>query len=367
MKCCKRIIYTLGVLAITTSPVAQAKTWMDAFDEIKILYGNETEQGGAINAGFGETLKNIRVVLEDESYQEFFRNALTKEIVTSYKDKTNDPDIFNLPWSGTSDQSIMTSFNVQIPNDFINNAVLSRDKTKKCASFIIRISFNGDRVGYDVVGEYRKERRVDVCTNVDPTPTPSPTTSPTTPFTPSPSATPTNIPSPDPSPTPSDGPISTLGTNNNNQFNSSGSGAIAACSQTILGKGIKTVVMAIPIVGMAPIVFSMASMTSAIFTFDRRRPEHWVKIVDAATGKAIGGAIVNVLTPDGKVRATWKSEDRTGNTGDLLPPGQYEFMVQKTGYTFPSSEEPLFPLQQGEFVYRSGLVNFGKSNINPNA
>jgi len=351
------------IITILIAQRASATTWMDAFDEIVILEAHETEQIGDISAKFGQRLQ-MRIVLEDENYQNFFRNALKTEITTTSINKDYDPTIKQ--YANALDQSHLQEFDVNIPVEFDKEGKQSENKF--CASFIIRTTFLGSRVGYNVTGEYTKERKVVVCREVDATPSPSPTLiispSPTTSTTPSPIVEPLIEPTPEPTQDPS-GP-STISLNTDDSFNSTGSGAIAACNKTILGKGIKTAVVAVPVVGMVPIVFSLISTISAIFTTDRRRPEHWVKVVDAVTGKPVGGAIINILSPDGKVRATWKSDAKTGNAGDLLQPGQYEFVVQKPGYIFPSVEEPLFPLQSGEFVYRSGLVNFSRSNMNTN-
>jgi hypothetical protein len=356
------LIATL-VTATLVASQANAKTWMDAFDEILILEEQETEQIGDINASFGQNLQ-IRIILEDENYQSLFRNSLKTEIISSTIDKTNDPTIKQ--YTNVLDQSHLQKFEVNIPVEFDKEGKLIGKRL--CNSFIIRTTFLGSRVGYDVTGEYVKERKVMVCKEVKQTPTPTPIILPS----------PTIIPSPVPSQTPSPTPTieasakpsatpnipTTISLNTNDNYNTTGSGAIAACSKTILGKGIKTVVMAIPVAGMIPIAFSLISMTSAVFTSDRRRPEHWVKVVDAVTGKPVGGAIINIVSPDGKVRATWKSDAKTGNAGDLLQPGQYEFIIQRSGYIFPSVEEPMFPMQSGEFVYRSGLVNFNHSNMN---
>lgn len=358
-----RIGVIVGLVTILVAPQALAKTWMDAFDEIMILDTGETGQAGDINAKFGDSLL-IRIVLNDETYQNFFRYSLNTEIVTTTKDKTYDPIKTRHP--DPKDQAILEQYTVKIPLEFDKEG--KKVGTKFCSSFIIRTIFHGDRVGYNVTGEYVKERRVLVCREIDPTPTPSPTPI-ASPFpTPTLEPTPISTPTPEPTPEPSDEPNfpTTISLNTDDSFNSRGSGAVAACSKTILGKGITTVVMAVPVVGMMPIVFSLISMASAVFTMDRRRPEHWVKVVDAVTGKPVGGAIINILSPDGKIRATWKSDEKTGNTGDLLQPDQYEFVVQKPGFVFPSTEEPMFPLQTGEFVYRSGLVDFNRSNMNIN-
>ncbi|MDO8511714.1 MAG: carboxypeptidase-like regulatory domain-containing protein [bacterium] len=343
--------------AILIAPQARATTWMDAFSAIKILEKSETEPIGNINSNYGQIL-NMRIELNESIYHEFFKSGLRTQIITTSKDKTIDPTI--IQHINPIDQTHLQEFDVKIPLDFEKEG--RAGGTNICSSFIIRTTFEANSVGYDVTGKYEKERKVVVCRDIlaTPTPSPSPVVEPLSTLTPSATA--------EPSPEPSGSPTTSTTTsfNTDDDFNSSGSGAIAACSKTILGKGIKAIVMAIPVVGMIPIAFSLFSISSAIFVTDRRRPEHWVKVIDAVTGKPVGGAIINIFSPDGKVRATWISDSKTGNAGDLLQQGEYKFVVQKPGYIFPSVEEPMFAMQSGEFIYRSGLINFKRSNMNLN-
>jgi len=360
MKLGKLASIAIVLAAILFASQAKAMHWIDAFSYIVILERNETQAIGNVHAHFGETLHFRVEMTENEEFVDFFKLFLKTSLITTTKDKTNDPKLIKL--TNIKDQTHIGEFDVEIPVDFNKEATI--EGTNLCSTFIVRITFDGGQMaGYDVEGTYAKERKVKVCDEASPVPTPSATPIPS----PSPTGEPTPIASPifSPPDTPVFPPDTTkvVSTSNSDEFNSSGQGAIAACSRTILGKGIKTVVMAIPVAGAVPVAFSLISVGSAVFTVDRRRPEHWVKVVDAVTGKAVGGAVINVLTPDGKVRATWTSDAKTGNTGDLLQQGKYEFVVQKPGYVFPSSEEAMFPLQQGEFVYRSGLVDFNRSNM----
>lgn len=368
-----RILVPAFVVGCVVFPFAtNAVNWYDEFAQIKILYGDEIEQGKTIQTNYGRTL-NMRVVLDDVAWQEFFRYTLRTYVVSNTADTAHLPKITQ--HINIKNQANLQEFELYIPPNFDENGY--ERKSSGCSSFVVRVVFNKQSFDhssndvskyYDILGEMYKERKVIACAPFKlptPTPTPSETPSPT----PILSILPTPTPAVSPTPSPeiiNNQQSENSGSNESSNFNGIGSGAVAACSRTILGQGIKAVVMAIPIVGMAPIAFSLLNMTAAVFTVDRRRPEHWVKVVDAVTGKPVGGAIINIITPDGKVRATWKTDDKTGNTGDLLQPGQYEFVVQKTGFVFPSVEEPMFPLQTGEFVYRSGLINLNQSNMHTN-
>lgn len=348
MKYRKSVYGAIVLAAVFFASQAKATTWMDAFSAIKIFNQGETEPIGNISASFGETL-HMRIELNESSYHEFLKNGLKTEIVTTTLNKTDDPILTQR--INFLDQTHLQEFDVAIPKDFIREAI--QTESAKCIYFLVRTHIDSTRTGYDVLGTYEKERKVKVCENsliVDTTPSPS-----SSPF--------LTIVSP-PSPSVTINPLVTSVTSISSTPTPVTSCVETVCSQSFVEQVIKTVAIAIPLVGMIPIVFSLLNFTTAIFTTDRRRPEHWVKVIDSVTGKPVGGAIINVLTPDGKILTTWTSEAKTGNTGDLLQPGQYSFVAQKPGYIFPSVEEPMFPLQSGEFVYRSGLVDFNQSNMN---
>jgi len=137
--------------------------------------------------------------------------------------------------------------------------------------------------------------------------------------------------------------------------------AIAISSNT----AVKTVAIAVPVAASipaaAPVATNMATNFFGVFFWKRKRDEHFVKAVDSLTGKGIGNVVIFVRTPDGKSRATWTTDNRTGNTGDLLPSGKYEFVAQKQGWKFPSSEEPQFVLESGDMVYKSGFIEINNN------
>ena len=185
-------------------------------------------------------------------------------------------------------------------------------------------------------------------------PTFSPSSSPTVePTSPGPTETPSFEPTPIiglVSPSPSIKPFIDLGSDT--------SAPVAVAATTIA-----TTAAAISVINIVPGVASASTQALSFGNFlfgiyfkKRKRPEHWVKVVDSITGKGIGGAMIQVRTTDGKVRTIWRTDEKTGNTGDLLPPGQYEFVVTKTGWRFPSYIQPIFAKQKGDLIYRRGII-----------
>jgi len=244
-------------------------------------------------------------------------------------------------------------------------------------------------------------------------PTPSPTASvePSPSFSPSPIPTPTVSPSSDPSPaiivtvSPSPSPssdedlplptiitepIKKISTEVNKEIDkavlsegmimeidkaiSSATGQQASVPVTAAATAVATTAAAVSVVNIAPSV--AAASTQSLSSFGnfffgiyfkrKKKSEHWVKVVDSITGRGIGGSMIQVRTIDGKVRTIWRTDDKTGNTGDLLPPGEYELVVTKEGWRFPSYIQPVFTKQKGDVIYRRGIIEVdqdGKINV----
>lgn len=127
---------------------------------------------------------------------------------------------------------------------------------------------------------------------------------------------------------------------------------------------INVAVGAVPVISLFPLIFPAVSFFTHFLALRRKKDSHWVKVVDSVTGKGVGDAIIEVITPDGKVRGIWKTDKKTGNAGDLLPLGIYEFSVKKDGWRFPSMQSPSFPVEENEFIYRSGKIDI--SNLKKN-
>lgn len=210
------------------------------------------------------------------------------------------------------------------------------------------------------------------CEAILPSETPFPSTTPT--------IAPTFSPEPEPTEEPSKSIIDAIFGSDSND--SSGSGIIkSTIAKILLNPTVKKVaetvssqnvakvasvaipvvaaIPAIPVAAASPAAAGLSNLSSnffGMFFWKRKRDQHFVKATDSLTGKGIGDVVVLVRTPDGKTRATWTTDKRTGNTGDLLPSGKYEFVAQKKGWKFPSSEEPQFILESGDTVYRSGFI-----------
>lgn len=317
---------------------------MDAFADLEILLpGEKSGENTPISIGLNEQLQ-FRVTIKDPEFQELLKKSLNIYLDTSHANWTESPIVGTTLYDGL-DQLILKEISFKSPAKVKN-------PYGPCSTYYLTASLNSKTLGYEVVGNYKKERKITICLPSTAKPTVSPTLAPIF----SPTAEVINII-----------PLTIADVPKNTPTGSGpDSGNIASCSNDFLEKIIKIAVRAIPFAGLAPVAISLLNTTSAFFTSDRRRPEHWVKVIDAATGKPVGGAIINVLSADGKSLATWTSDPKTGNTGDLLQPGQYSFVVQKSGYIFPSVEEPMFPMQSGEFIYRSGLVTFNHSNMDIN-
>ncbi|MDA1169238.1 MAG: carboxypeptidase regulatory-like domain-containing protein [bacterium] len=101
----------------------------------------------------------------------------------------------------------------------------------------------------------------------------------------------------------------------------------------------------------------------SIFGFNRvRRP--WGRILDAETGNPIAGAYVQVYDHQGKqLKDTMVSNER-GAFSVIIPPGTYEFRVQKSGWEL-TPKAPFLQLVAGEYVFDGAPVVVSESHVLP--
>jgi len=365
MKSAKKYISTIVVGAgLLVAPIVHAENNLEF---IQLLNAGESVAGGTISASYGDVLSFSIDARDGDNNSTSLPEDTSVDTTTASPVSSRDVSVTAPSHNWSYPQK---SFSVPIPDSF---SQITAENAGKCGVFLVRISAPY-KSAHNVYTTVRKERLVRVCPPTtlitDPSPTPeSATPSPepeqqtedengNTVATTKPSAKPAT-----PSPTPRQLlsiPVRTKPISMESEGDY-GSTADAVCARTPVIRTVRVATMAAPAVGILPFIASTLSFIGAMSSVStRRKPEHWVKVVDSATGKGVGGAIINVIGSNGKVKATWKTED-SGNTGDILPKGRYEFVVQKEGWAFPSSEEPTFPLQQGEFVYRSGAVNLSSS------
>lgn len=109
------------------------------------------------------------------------------------------------------------------------------------------------------------------------------------------------------------------------------------------------------VVSAAAIPGGLSTVTQGLLPFlgsTRKHPSPWGRVVNAATGMPLQGAVVTVLDPAGKPRESARTKE-DGAFGLLLPPGTYGLTVAKEGWTLAHSA-PAVPLFPGEQLFVSG-------------
>ncbi|MEK7499445.1 MAG: Ig-like domain-containing protein, partial [Patescibacteria group bacterium] len=196
-----------------------------------------------------------------------------------------------------------------------------------------------------------------------------------------------DIPTSDATPSPENNPVvsrnfvipSTSATTNLIDA-SSGIGArfVSILQPIVNSAGYKLSLAFITALAAASLAIASKTFTSGIFSqasqriwqaflsfFGFNRKQHpWGRVLDAESGNAIPGAAIQVYDHQAmQLKDTIVSNDR-GLFSLLVPPGSYEFNVQKTGWVV-TPKAPFLHLVAGEQIYDGTPVEVTKTRVLP--